>query len=267
MSIEVSNSLVVGQTNTPLDGRCRVDTLDDVGAIPNPFIGQVFFCIATAKLYVVKTLQSKTIGVFDVPNAQVNSYELIATPGGIGTVITKFRLARPYFDASIHLVIQSSTANDFTEPVTLIDTKNVEADRAKVLAFTGMEFVMCPEDGLGGAFKGQTVLVDLSAITTETLIRYKWTSVTGDSDWYSTCFPSSGEAYVANPGDAPSNSGGTTTQVYGANIVIAPTAPVDAPDGVIYIYSTSEDNYDIAGLEVVTTEPATPADGTIWITE
>jgi len=265
MSIEVSNSLIVGQTNTPLDARCRIDTLDDVSAIPNPFIGQVFYCIATAKLYVVKTLKNKTIGVFDVPNAQVNSYELITTPGGVGTVITKFRLARPYFDASVHLVVQSSTMNDFSTTVTLIDTENVAADRAKVLAFTGTEFVVCPNDGLGGIFSGQTVLVDLSEVTTETLIRYKWTSATGDSDWYSTFFPSSGEAYVANM--AAATGGGSAEQVYGANIVISPIAPVDAPDGVIYIYSTNEAVYNIDALDVVTEQPVSPADGTVWITE
>ena len=51
--------------------------------------------------------------------------------GSGGLSIT--RDSRPYFDAATHLVIQA--AQDFSDAI--IDTENVEADRAKVIRLYG----------------------------------------------------------------------------------------------------------------------------------
>ncbi|MFA6930009.1 MAG: right-handed parallel beta-helix repeat-containing protein [Lentisphaeria bacterium] len=139
-------------------------------------------------------------------DGKVPATQLPEMSGSGGLQITRLRLARPYFDDVTHLVVESATWGDFSDVTLRIDTANVSADRAKVLGFTGAVFVTCPAEGLGGVFDGQTVLVDLSAVTSPSFVRYKWVSSGGSSsDWYATYFPSTGEAYVA----APASSGGT----------------------------------------------------------
>jgi hypothetical protein len=57
------------------------------------------------------------------------------------------------------------------------------------------------------------------------------------------------------------------SQVYGANCVMAPTVPVEAFDGLIWIKDNDPENLDVHVLDVVKdeTEPASPDNGTIWI--
>ena len=124
--------------------------------------------------------------------------------GSTALPITRQRFARPYFDNSTHLVVQAAHELDFSDAETIIDTENVEADRAKVIGYTGLVLTPCPDTGFGGNFSGQPIFVDLSALTTAAILRYKWVSAAGDSDWYVTFFPSNGEAYVA----PPASSGG-----------------------------------------------------------
>ena len=47
------------------------------------------------------------------------------------------------FEAATHLVVQAAHELDFSDTVTIIDTANVVADRAKVIAYNG-----CGFDGL-----------------------------------------------------------------------------------------------------------------------
>lgn len=114
-----------------------------------------------------------------------------------GSSINRLTIARPYFNDALHLIVETSEVLDFSTTVKIIDTKTVAADRAKVLAYTGAELVVCPSDGMGGVFSGQPVVIDMTGVPQPTLVRYKWVSSGGDSDWYFTPFPTSGEAYVS----------------------------------------------------------------------
>lgn len=125
--------------------------------------------------------------------------EFVELPSGIGNNITWLRLARPYFENSLHLIIEHSSNIDFSDKIIILDT-NIEESRSKVFVFNGEIFIDCPESGLGSAFDGMTVLVNLDGIVEgQSYLRYKWSGSHGDSDWYGTAFPSSGEAYVTNP--------------------------------------------------------------------
>ncbi|MGI6353839.1 MAG: RCC1 domain-containing protein [Lentisphaeria bacterium] len=137
--------------------------------------------------------------------------QLPAMSGGTALPIFHQRFARPYFEAATHLVVQAAHELDFSDAVTIIDTANVVADRAKVIAYNGAVLMACPETGFGGNFSGQPVRVDLSAITETCILRYKWVSAAGDSDWYVTFFPSNGEAYVAPPASSSGETPAPTT--------------------------------------------------------
>ncbi len=76
MAIEVSNSLTVGKTNTPLDDRTRIATLTDMESVQNPFLGMIIFCVDNGKHYKVTGLKDKQIGALTVPNAQVDTYSV-----------------------------------------------------------------------------------------------------------------------------------------------------------------------------------------------
>lgn len=128
----------------------------------------------------------------------------VSSGGSSATAITRLRLARPYLDSdihesAIHLTVQLASLPDFSDAQTVIDTDNVSSDRQKVLAFDGNQFIECPAEGLGSLFGGQPVIVNLSEVTLSSYVRYKWVTSNGDSDWYATYLPSTGEAYICPP--------------------------------------------------------------------
>lgn len=145
-----------------------------------------------------------------MPNNVVLTQKLLSAGKGIefdysgtGVVTVKvninhLRIWRPFIDNATHLIVQNATTSNFADAATVIDTANVVGDRAKVLAVAGFGFIPCPTNGLGGAFSGQTILVDLSSVVNPLFIRYAWSTTAGLSDWYFTHFFSTGGAYTYN---------------------------------------------------------------------
>lgn len=74
-TIQVGGLLQPGTVDTVLDARARVETLDDIQNIQLPFVGMIFFVRETGRLYIVKTLKSRTIGVVVSENVAVGEYE------------------------------------------------------------------------------------------------------------------------------------------------------------------------------------------------
>ena len=74
-TIQVGGLLQPGTVDTVLDARARVETLDDIQNIQLPFVGMIFFVRKTGRLYIVKTLKSRTIGVVVSENVAVGEYE------------------------------------------------------------------------------------------------------------------------------------------------------------------------------------------------
>lgn len=145
-----------------------------------------------------------------MPNNVVLTQKLLQNGNGItlsyagnGTVTIKvninhLRIWRPFTESATHLIVQTASSSNYADATTVIDTKNVSADRTKVLAATGLGFISCPANGLGSAFSGQTILVDLSSVSNPTFIRYAWSSSAGLGDWQYTHFYSAGGAYAYN---------------------------------------------------------------------
>ena len=73
--IVASDGFKISVKNMPMDVRTRIDSINEVESIPNPFIGMIFYVIDEDRFYVVKTLKSKTIGVMIITNAVIDKYE------------------------------------------------------------------------------------------------------------------------------------------------------------------------------------------------
>ena len=73
--IVTSDGFKISIKNMPMDVRTRIESINEVESIPNPFIGMIFYVIDEDRFYVVKTLKSKTIGVMIITNAIVDKYE------------------------------------------------------------------------------------------------------------------------------------------------------------------------------------------------
>ena len=73
--IVASDGFKISIKNMPMDVRTRIESINEVESIPNPFIGMIFYVIDEDRFYVVKTLKSKTIGVMIITNAIVDKYE------------------------------------------------------------------------------------------------------------------------------------------------------------------------------------------------
>ena len=73
--IVASDGFKISIKNMPMDVRTRIESINEVESIPNPFIGMIFYVIDEDRFYVVKTLKSKTIGAMIITNAIIDKYE------------------------------------------------------------------------------------------------------------------------------------------------------------------------------------------------
>lgn len=87
--IILSGQLTTSQVNTPISARARINTLAEVGAIENPAIGEIFYCVKNKTLYVITGLKSKQIGEAVVPNALVDTYTELCKVDQLDEAISK----------------------------------------------------------------------------------------------------------------------------------------------------------------------------------
>ena len=66
--------------DTPLDIRSRINSLEDVEKIPNPYIGMIFYSIEEDKHYKVQSLKDNTSGVIVIKNSIVDKYSELGNP-------------------------------------------------------------------------------------------------------------------------------------------------------------------------------------------
>ena len=78
-TIATSGSFKPTFSNTPLDIRTRIYSLDDIENIPLPYVGMIFTLVDTENNtltnYQVKSLKSKFINTTELPNALIDEYE------------------------------------------------------------------------------------------------------------------------------------------------------------------------------------------------
>ena len=79
-TIAASGSFKPTISNTPLDIRTRIYSIDDIENIPLPYVGMIFTLVDTENNtltnYQVKSLKSKFINTIELPNALIDEYEI-----------------------------------------------------------------------------------------------------------------------------------------------------------------------------------------------
>ena len=73
--IVASDGFKISIKNTPMDIRTRIESLDEILSIPNPFIGMIFYVSGEDQFYVVKTLKPKSVGAMIITDALIDQYE------------------------------------------------------------------------------------------------------------------------------------------------------------------------------------------------
>lgn len=66
-------------TNSSVDGREKVSTLNDIYNIPNPKVGLRVYVVDEGKWYTITALTSKVMGGITVPNSAVSAFVLDST--------------------------------------------------------------------------------------------------------------------------------------------------------------------------------------------
>lgn len=189
-TIQVGGALIPGSVDTPLDARTRIDALEDVPAIPLPYIGMEFFVAATGRKYIVKSLKAKKIGAAEVENAEVDVYE----PSGGAGLPGKLLLIKPIAAMPLWPVVDAFPDKTFTESEKVkICSRAEHIDR--VTAWSGMAWNTLTSEGLTDAYKNLPVEIDISSLTLSAgYFRYYWIDVDGKtSDVLSLPFPALSE--------------------------------------------------------------------------
>lgn len=78
----ISGSLIPSTKNTPIDGRSRVATLNDLLTIELPYVGMIVYVEEEQQAYIVTSLAGKEINGVMVENMVINDVEEIKGPVG-----------------------------------------------------------------------------------------------------------------------------------------------------------------------------------------
>ena len=116
-TIETSGALRPGTTDTPLDQRSRVATLAEIPALSLPDLGQIVYCLETARYYKVTALKSKQIGALTVPDAAVDAFEsLPISQAELNALIVQQIKYNPTILQFLAELINTSTPSEPTPP-------------------------------------------------------------------------------------------------------------------------------------------------------
>lgn len=70
-----SGGFVPSSTDTPIDLRIRVQSINDIYDIELPYVGMIVYVIDEDKYYKIKTLKAKEVGIALIENALVDTFE------------------------------------------------------------------------------------------------------------------------------------------------------------------------------------------------
>lgn len=118
----ISNGgFIPSSTDTPIDLRIRVQSIDDIYDIELPYIGMIVYVIDEDKYYKIKTLKAKKVGLASVENALVDTFEEFFINSSNGnTDITMLQQ---------EIAELKSTINELTQiPEIFIANKNITSE-------------------------------------------------------------------------------------------------------------------------------------------
>lgn len=79
--IIAADGFKVSKTDTPTRVGMRIETLDEMELIPNPFEGMIVYVKQEQEYYKVTSLKAKELGGISVDNALVDAYEPLIPRG------------------------------------------------------------------------------------------------------------------------------------------------------------------------------------------
>lgn len=116
-----SGGFVPSSTDTPIDLRIRVQSIDDIYDIELPYVGMIVYVIDEDKYYKIKTLKAKEVGITLIENALVDTFEEFFINSSNGnTDITMLQQ---------EIAELKSTINELTQiPEIFIANKNIASE-------------------------------------------------------------------------------------------------------------------------------------------
>lgn len=116
-----SGGFVPSSTDTPIDLRIRVQSIDDIYDIELPYVGMIVYVIDEDKYYKIKTLKAKEVGITSIENALVDTFEEFFINSSNGnTDITMLQQ---------EIAELKSTINELTQiPEIFIANKNIASE-------------------------------------------------------------------------------------------------------------------------------------------
>lgn len=230
MTIEVANSLSLGQTNTPLDARTRIATLADTATVANPFVGMRVYVLDEAKSYIVKSLKDKLIGAYTVPDAQIDTVEPLTAELNLPML---FALpSKLEGDPALHFAIEFHETDDYSG--TAVYSIDTAVSQTGVKVFDGTAWVAFPAGGAGTIFYGNQIKIEYNEAMggAPKNVRYKLYLKDDDptaQPWKYTAYPAVGGA----------DGGGGVDGVDGVdgniNAIVSATPPENPGNGTIWI--------------------------------
>ncbi len=176
--IEIAGALMPGSLNTPLDARSRVDNLEDIYSIQNPYEGLPVYVSAEKKSYIINGLTSKKIGAVTVADAAVDTFELIPDREmivGIALGYENTKHAKQLFVAGygniaggIPVLITGYSA--VTGALTLSEARPEMAVGQQVKVHTTVNDENSPYDATIAAIDGNNVWLDAPVFPDESVI-------------------------------------------------------------------------------------------------
>ena len=182
MSINISSALQPSAANLPIDARTRIASLSDVDQITLPYLGMIFYCEETGKLYKVTALKSKTTGPFVTQNAMIDTYEALPELSDLFSEMIIFEVSGLASSDLASLIIEFDSNPAFPENSETGETYDSadEDDNSLFLAWS-VGLSTYPVAGINSAYTGVVFNVPATA-RAKKYYRYYWRSETGDSE-------------------------------------------------------------------------------------
>lgn len=197
--IVVSGSLVPSTADTPLDRRCRVETLLQVESIENPFTGMLFFCEETGLVYVVKTLTQVQVGI--ITTSRIATYEALPAAAQISDLLSRltvlenarsdpaelvFDIAGLSEDSRASLIVELCPDTGFSEENTLVYDSADEETNAAFKTWGGFAAGAFPAAGINSVYNSGQAIFKIPEDNQCEYYRFYWRSEAGNTEGSTT---------------------------------------------------------------------------------
>lgn len=113
-----SSGFVPSSTDTPIDLRIRVQSINDIYDIELPYVGMIVYVIDEDKYYKIKTLKAKEVGIALIENALVDTFEEFSINSSNGNTNESAQMPEIF-------IANKNIASEMKELKTKMQNKNI----------------------------------------------------------------------------------------------------------------------------------------------